>query len=281
MKYYVLPLLFGLIRQLAFSQDDQDYPYVRPLFDFQPAKPLFVFNAEQGSNNRNRSLRYYALSGYREGAPSTSGPFGMTFSGISDETLGIRRLFMYNLSMVEMLTYATGNNDKILLRVKDPSRYRYLPEYGNKEAWLRKNGRCFEMMMPLGGSDFGLFDELINNVLGTKTTRELCKVNVMVLTRTNSAEQFKSQLKGDKGYQGNGKFLHITFNDFGQVFRERGQPFIDETKYRGLVDLNLKMDNWKDLSAVNKALVRYGLKVTTEIRDIEMIVISEVKGAGQ
>jgi hypothetical protein len=282
MKYYLLTVLFCLFGPRVFSQPaDADYPYVRPLFDFHPEKPLFVFSPEQMGKNSGRYLRYSALTGYREGVASTSGAFGMTFKGMDDPGSGTRRLYMYNLSRIEMITHRPDNPNKVLLRVKDPSQYRYLPEYGSKEAWLRKNGKCFDLMMPIGSTEIALLDELINDALGTRMTHELCKVSVMVLSRTTAAEQFKSKLKGEKGYKGKGNFSQVTFEEFGQVFREMGHPFLDETNYRGAVDLDLKMDNWKDIPAVNTALKRYGLKITTEIRALEMNVISEVRGKVQ
>ena len=277
MKIYLLLFCF-LLGGAAYGQtDSSDYGYVKPLFDFNSRLPLFAFNAEQ-RQNKSRYLRYWALTGYREGVASTSGPFGTSFSGINDTITGTRRIYMYNLSVVEMLTHYIGNNDRVLLEVGDASKYRYLPEYGPKELWLRKNGHCFEMMLPKGTIEgMSTIDPFLSAALGVTFTRERRQVKALVLLRSGSGDQFKSKKKGVPGEDRKGRFNQAIFRDLGKLLTGGMVPFVDETGYRGLVDLEMNIKDWKDLKAVNKELMRYALQVKEEIRELDMLVVTEKK----
>jgi hypothetical protein len=277
MKNYLLILCF-LLSGTAYGQADSsgNYAYVKPLFDFNPRQPLFSFSAEQ-LQNTSRYLRYWALTGYREGVMPTIGPFGTTFLGVNDSISGTRRLYMHNLSVVEMVTHYTGNNDRILLDVGNPSKYRYLPEYGSKELWLRENGRCFEIMLPKGTIEgMNTIDPFLTNALGITVAKQRRQVKALILFQLGKDELFKSKRKGVSSNNGKGKFNQSIFLDLGKLLTGDMIPFVDETRYVGLVDLNLQIRNWKNIKAVNKELGRYGLRVKEEMRDLDMLVITEI-----
>ena len=277
MKNYFLLFTFLLGGATYGQTDGSSYGYVKPLFDFNPQQPLFAFNAEQ-RQNQSYYLRYWALTGYREGVASTSGPFGTSFSGINDTIAGTRRIYMYNLSIVEMLTHYIGNNDRVLLEVSDVSKYRYLPEYGPKELWLRKNGRCFEMMLPKGTIEgMTTIDPFLSIALGISFSRERRRVKTLVLSRNGTGDDFKSEKKGVPGEDRKGRFNQATFQNLGKLLTGEVLPFIDETRYQGLVDLEMDIRDWKNLKAVNKELRRYALEVKEEMRELDMLVVTEKK----
>ena len=276
MKNYLL-LFYFLLGGASYGQtDSSSYGYIKPLFDFNPRRPLFAFNAEQ-QQNQSRYLRYWALTGYREGVAPTSGPFGSSFAGMNDTISGTRRLYMHNLSVVEMLTHYTGNNDRLLLEVSDPSKYRYLPEYGPKELWLRKNGRCFELMLPTGTMETAVMNAFLEQALGVSFGKQRRRVKALVLSRNGTGDQFTSQRKGTPGEDRKGRFNQAIFLDMGKLLTGEIVPFVDETGYRGLVDLDMDIKDWKDLKAVNKELARYALQVKEEMRELDMLVVTEKK----
>jgi hypothetical protein len=249
--------------------------YTRPLFDFDTQKPLFSFNPEQRAN-ANRYLRYHALTSYREGVPSTAGPFGVSFGTVDDPALGTRLLYMYNLSIAEMVSHRAGEYDRIIFEVKDPLRYRYVSSYGPRAEWLKKYGFCFEVLLPVGNMDLRLVDTLLSKALGISWGLQKRTVNALVLYRLSKAEKFKSKNNGMPGFDGRKTFLRINFEALGQAMAADGRPFIDETQYRGLADVVLEVKNPKDLAEINRQLKRYDLAVKEESRELKMLVVKEL-----
>lgn len=111
--------------------------------------PFFKLENEQLAND-HKHLSYSVLTGYREGLTSVKGPFNTNFKGFSDQKAGTRRIYMVNLSIQDLLTHGMINSDRVILEVKDPSKYRYDPGYGSETEWLRKYGYCYELLLPLG-----------------------------------------------------------------------------------------------------------------------------------
>lgn len=168
---FIMPL-FGLNSALAQEPDTQVFNYKKPLFDFEYEKPLFKLQDEQLSNQR-RFLRFSAITGYREGVKPIEGSFGINFSRFNSPETGTVRIAMYNLSIVEMLNHFPVKPEKVILEVKDPSRYMYDPKYGPKEAWMRKNAYCYEYIMPAGMiSGITQFEDDISAWFGIQFSRE-------------------------------------------------------------------------------------------------------------
>ena len=271
----ILLLLSCLPGFFAYGQD-QGRGYVRPLFDFNQQKTLFAFNAEQLANE-NRYLRYYALTGYREGVSTTTGNFGLSFSTVDYKNSGTRLLYMYNVSIGEMLTHRIGDSDWIIYEVKDPSRYRYVANNGPRDAWLRKNGLCFEIMLPSGSMDISLVDTLLSSRLGLTWGWEKRQMKALVLFRSSKAEKFSPRNTDKSGAKGKRGFIGLGFNAVGQALAVEGRPFIDQTGYGGLVDIDFEVKDPKDLADINRQLRRYDLSVKEELRELNMFVIKEKK----
>ncbi|WP_316841430.1 hypothetical protein [Pedobacter gandavensis] len=142
-------ILFGLILFTLSSsaQEQKNASENKPLNQFQDQKTIFTLKGEQ-IENRNRHLRFYALTGYREGIKPIVSQFGMNFLAQKDQVHGTHRIKMYNLSITDMLTHGLTKSDEVILEVKDSSKYRYDPKYGQKKDWLRKNAYCYELLLP-------------------------------------------------------------------------------------------------------------------------------------
>lgn len=277
MKKKLLYLCCLSLSASAQTSQKDDFTYVRPLFDFQVSKPVFSLTDDQQSNP-NLFLRYYSLSGYKEGVPTTSGSFGTTFGSYDDKISQTRRLYKYNVSLQELIVHFFNMDENILLEVKDPSKYRYLPEYGEKEAWMRKNAKCFELVMPIVTVDgTSLMDSIVRTLVGVKCNYELRKVPALVLLRTSKLGKFKSKGEGQGAYDDYGNFYNVPFSTIGGFLKPTGKRFVDETGFKGMVDLTLKVNNWKDLKEINKNLKRYDLILKEEMREFNMFVIREVK----
>ena len=149
MKTFLTMILLVIAMDTLFAQDTLNPSRPKALLNFNDQNPVFKLQNEQLSN-KNGFMRYDVLTGYREGVSSISENFGLNFQAQIDHEKGTHRIKMYNLSIQDMLTHGLRKSNRIILEVKDPGKYRYHPDYGNELEWLRKNGYCYEMMMPIG-----------------------------------------------------------------------------------------------------------------------------------
>jgi len=257
-----------------------DSSYIKPLFAFNPEKPMFKFTKEQAANE-NRLLRYYSLTGYREGVQPTVGQFNTSFGVTVDTNNGTRRIYFYNVSLVEMLTRFYGKEDNVVLEVKAPSKYRYLPEYGPKIDWMRKNARCFEIMLPEGTMVFstktqpGTIDKILEEILNLHFSYDRRPLNNLVLSRTSKLEKFKSSGASaiDSGIPG--RYTNITADSLGRLLNVTHIPFIDETGYEGNMDIHLNINNTTTVASLNEQLAPYDLALKEEVRETDVFVITE------
>lgn len=265
----LLLIFFG-----ASAQIDTAYFYQKPLFNFDYAKPVFNLNEEQ-SLNKNGFLRFSVLTGYREGVQPVQ---GMTnFGGFTDTLTQTRRVYMINLSIVDMITHGFVNPDHVKLEVKNPSKYQFRAKYGSKDIWLRKNGYCFEFMLPTGLITVPLLEEELSHVFHLKIGYENRRVNTLVLIRTSNVDKIKSSGLGTAEYDQSGFFHNLPLSRFNELIFDAGLPLlIDETGYTLPVDLDLKIKSWDDIAILRSSLKRYDLDVKQEIREVNMFVIKEI-----
>lgn len=285
MRIFFLSALLVLgLGIVASAQDTIEPVQLVPLSQFNYEKPLFRFKDEQLSN-KNRFLRYVALTGYREGVLPFKGQFNVNFMGYNDEVTGTRRICMYNLSVVDMLTHGLVKPNQIILEVNDPSDYRYDPEkgmlYGSEIAWLRKNGYCFEMLLPLGAlKGIQTIDNELQRFFSLSTRWEEREVKTWVLVRTSAAEKFKSSGGEPVKDPAHGIYRNVNVGWVGVPLNESGPvPFLDETGYKEPVDLDLgiSIDANTSISELRKALRKYDLDLKEEMRKKQMFVIKENK----
>jgi hypothetical protein len=281
MKIFFLSALLAFGQGLVVSAQDTIEPVqVVPLSQFNYEKPLFRFKEEQ-LNNKNRFLRYVALTGYREAVLPFKGQFNVNFAGYNDEVTATRRICMYNLSVVDMLTHGLVKPNQVLLEVKTPSKYRYDPEYGEEQAWLRKNGYCFEMLLPLGIlRGIQTIDNQLQRIFGLSIRWEEREVRTLVLVRTSAAEKFKSSGGEPVKDPAHGVYRNVNIGWIGVPLNESGPvPFLDETGYKEPVDLDLgiSIDANTNISELRKVLRTYDLDLKEEMRRKQMFVIKESK----
>jgi hypothetical protein len=260
------------------QKNDSTYSYIKPLKDFDYNKPVFKLQGEQLTNN-TRYLRYTALSGYREGAMPTSGV--TCYSSFIDPQNGTVRLYCMNHSIEDLVTMGFYNSSRIILEVKDPSKYRYDPKYGPKEAWLRKNAWCFEIALPKGtikNTQAAIMDNLAAE-LGLKITSGTRVVKSLILVRTSKTDKIKSSGKGSPDWDPSGHLNNIDLKGpLGSIlYNALMPPLVDETGFTGPVDLDMHLPPTFTLEEFRKALQRYDLDLVEGMRPCDNIfVINEI-----
>ena len=275
-KYVLISILIQIVFNVS-AQTDTLFEYRRPLFDFDYEKPVFRLNEEQ-SSNKNGLLRFSVVTGYREGIKPVSGL--SNFDGFTDTISNTRRVYMYNLSIVDMITHGSVSPNHIILEVKDPSKYQYEMKFGSKDNWLKKNGHCFELMLPLGSTSS--FLSAMSNELsywfGVKFGYENRMMKTLVLYRTSTIDKIKSFGVGIGEYNESGLFHNLPLDRLDEPIFNAGLPLlIDETGYQNNVDLDLGINSWSDLPSLIAALKKYDLGLKEETREVKMFIIKEVK----
>lgn len=277
--FMVLCLLpFFVLKEVRAQSTDQP-----PLRDFDYNRPMFKLTDDQ-SSNKQAYLRSAVLTGYREGVKSNT--VAPLFEIFRDPVTGTAKAGIYNLSIVEMLNTRPIDPRKLILNVKNASKYRYLPEYGDKQDWLRKNAFCFEYTVPeavVGKSDGSklLFLNTLAQMLDVKVTIETRPTKTLVLYRTSNIDKIKSKgvntgangTMDEKGNFGTSKIGYL-----GNLLDRAGYPiFVDDTGYKEAIDMDLNISDWKNLNDVRKALQHYDLDLKEEIRPIKgIMVITEI-----
>jgi len=255
----------------AQQQADAGVTVTLTAFDYQ--KPTFKLEDEQ-QENTNRWLRYSLLSGYREGVAPIKGM--ANFKSFDDSIQRTSRIGMYNLSLQDMLTHGFFTSSRVILEVKDPSQYRYEAKYGDKLDWMRRNARCFELLLPSGafGGSANLEKELAH-VLGVTISIQNLLVDALVLVRTSNHDKVKSS--GAKSLNdGKGKLINLPLDQLVRLIEQAViLPVVDETGYTNEVDLDLGIKSWTDIVAVRKALSRYDLDLQPVKRNLRMFVIAD------
>jgi len=265
-------MLISFLPVVTFGQvkSNDSVQYERPIFDFNPGLPTLSF--ENQSNDKGY-LRFYTLSGYREGVESTQGPFGIKFEGIDHDDMNARRLYMYNLPIAQILTHGFINDKFIILKVKDPQRYSYKPEYGAKDVWMRKYAKCFEVLLPNGMQSISILDRFLTQIFNVQVARENHATNVFILKRTSKLEKFVPRTNEPSSIN-NGSFVNVTFEELTNSLSVDGKIFIDETGFQDKIQIDLRELRNDDLEALNTILKRYDLHVSIENRRIEFFIIS-------
>ncbi|WP_342328708.1 hypothetical protein [Pedobacter sp. FW305-3-2-15-E-R2A2] len=267
--FFITAILFVAISNCIYAQNE---------INFDPQKPLFKFQNEQ-LTNESGLLRYAALTGYREGVKPVQGQFNVNFEGYNDDKAGTRRIYMYNLSIQDMLTHGLIKPSQILLEVKDPSKFRYDPKYGSEIEWLRKNGYCYELLLPIGAlKGMYILDNEIQKAFNVWARWEKRNVKTWILVRTSSAEKFKASGGVPLKDPIHGIYQNVNIAWIGASLNEFGPtPFLDETGYKDLININLgvNLNTTHDFTVLRKALQKYDLDLKEESREKLMFVITE------
>lgn len=274
-------LLLSIVLLIAINVKGQQIDtkgdsYPKELIDFDYKRPVIKMDSST-LKNPSGLLRFSALTAYREGVGSTTGTGH--FESVVDYQNRTSRLYMMNLSKVDMLSMGFVPQRDIILEVKDPKKYIYDSSQGSRLEWARKNTYCFEFMIPYGsGKIIERVRDQLSHYFGVTCATEKRLVDVLVLFRTSDKDKIKSAEKGDTYYDMKGYFNKVQLDRLGHPLNEAGMlPLVNETGYKGNVDLNLKIQSWKDIPALRKELQRYDLDIKQEKRELDKFIIREKK----
>lgn len=255
-------LLFSL---LTYAQSDTAFVYHKPLFDFDYSKPVFDFKQV---TNTNLYLRYTALTGYREGVK----PNSIQLVNYNKE-LKTNQFYWNNLSVKELLMInLLVTPGRFLFEVKDPSVYDYQIAYGDKRSWLRKNGYCFEYMLPSGiNLNAEEKQKIVEGILDLECNWEMHKVKCYAIVRTSTINKLKSE---GKPISSVATYLEYMSGLDGTIYGSP-LPVINETGFGEGAGLEGSFV-WSDLATVRKQLQEYDLDIIEKVIETRMYVVKEI-----
>ena len=182
------------------------------------------------------------------------------------------------------------NDSKTIIDIQDSVLYNKITKPENVAAgiqyvtWLKdNNGYCYELRTPesMKESRFDIMTYELNRYFGAEYGIEgvIEKRNQKYLALVRTSQEDRMATKGGKKGHKQDKFTLMVQNypirSVIVLLRQPLQlsPFIvDETNYSGNVDLNIDCQ-LSDLSALNKELEKYGLKLVEKERLDEIAVI--------
>lgn len=277
LKYFLCSVIFLIYNQSKGQEADlSPATYVKPLFDFDVSKPVFKLSKEQLENKR-KLLRFYAFTGYREGVEPIKRPFDFNMDTKVDQNQGTISQRMYNLSIEEMVSFGMTKSWQIILEVKDPSKYRYLPSYGSKLEWMRKNGHCYEMTVPkeFASKCLKIVEDDIDKFFNIKRAKEDRITKVLVLS---ALDPKKEAIEIPRVMEGPGV---MNFEELKEYLINAGFPLLilDFYKSDRLFDIGelAKQGQAMKIADLQQVLLKQGFKLREEMRKVNFLVIREAK----
>lgn len=255
-----------------------DWPVKNDSYDFDPKRKMFSLNESDRYVKSNKFQEFSGVTGYRAGIDYKR---GIAFD--DDSVKNSYRVSFYNKSIVDAYKALLFQSDSIkrnfiitpgrlILQVKDPSKYVYNPEQGMQDDWNRENLFCYEMLSNRLVKKTDRIKDVIQDLnlkLRLNAHWEKRMVNSIVIYRANPA------INPDTVSVPKGPAMKIVFSAIPLMSFDMSQnypPALDETGYNGYIYL---LPSNGEKYALRKQLQRYGFDYKEAKREIEVMVISE------
>jgi hypothetical protein len=268
-------------------------------FDYTK-QPMFQVASTIPSDDPSTAF-YSVVSGYQTGlVPFVGG-------SVIDSLKKTIRIYLPNArSLLSAYRQAYGNiytpgekpfasDARLLLEVKDSSRYLYETSLGYFDAWSRKNGVCYEGIFPFPMTVKECYQQMVSDLdrsFGTHAGWKKRNVRCFVITQRLSDEEIAKLTETNKQYtyvDTNGRAHNGKTGPFGREsslrqlsfqysFKNAGGkelPLVIDSKYLGTIILHF--DDLKSTGALKTALAQYGFDLKEEEAETEMFVLTDSK----
>lgn len=200
---------------------------------------------------------------------------------------------MRNMPLLDMYTEAiyqkpgtfrdTYSDRRLVLELKHPYRLVFDPARSSKDEWEKENVYTYDLVIPFGEQD-SLYNYIVDDLgrySGFYGRIEKRKTKYWALVRTSGTDKIKTKGGSSENKLYNDAPDKIISNlPVSQLLwrleRLDGfkMPVIDETGYKGNIDLELNV-NLNDALAVRKALQKYNLDLVQKEKLLDVFVITE------
>lgn len=274
-------------RVAAFLKGDEfDLPDATSSIDFNRDAPLWL----EGNGRQNKHLKYYSfIMDYLVDAG------GSLFNIEKDKSTGIvNRVEGRNLTIDGLFALAHGKstinnpffmNNRKIINVSNKERFTIPIDLSKVDKWYRSNAYCYDIALYDSKSDeiFKFMQTDLERFFNLKTYVERREVPCLVL---NSSDINLIKSKGekptiflrtedDKNISIRNRLMYILMQEMQfETESFSALPLVNETGFEGRVDIEFKRFP-QSLQSLNEDLEKYGLYISQENREIDIMIIDE------
>jgi hypothetical protein len=246
---------------------------------YDSSKPFLANgNGGDGSNLIQQSV----LTGY---IPGLKGGFSIRVDSLKNGKIS---LFNVPLHWYYMHAYGADSvwfgRNRIELNMKEPQRVFYTDSCGPLEEWRHNYAHCYQLVMP-GASRLKLFNVLREDLHrmfpDIEATIEHRKKLCWILSRLPGKEiplatdgDYISRMEPSGYTLQNARLKGLVSNMNMFILHKSPIPFIDETGITEKLSLEINVP-LSDMALVSKDLEKYGLLITQEYRDVNVLVFRD------
>lgn len=275
---------YVITKNIQSILDDQDvnWPVKNDMVDFNENELIFVQKNMDQYNTKNVFLKYSGIVGQRDGIDPRKG-VTTTYDSVSH----IYRTSFFNFDIVtafKALTYLSGISprntvltpSRLVLNVKDKSKYVYDKSYGIRSDWNREHQLCYEFVTAKPMEEKQRLNYVIEDLslkLGINVQWTKKKMNCLVFTKIRDVNNLdslnevrKKTVKG--GWQTDISGLKLMFFELEMKY----PPIIDESNFKG----QMIIGDDTSFEGVRKQLNLYGCDIIQAERETDVMVITEI-----
>lgn len=253
------------------------WPVKRDELTFDPDKPIFSLREADQYNQKNSFLSYSGITGQREGVDYKGYKGGIGYH--ADSLNHIYRTYFYNRSVVQLyhllwFTLVPKNfipiPGRLVLEVKDPSKYVYDPNTGYYDQWKREHEVCYEMVISKTLPENERLKNIVNDLnlkLGLNGRWEKRKTKCLVISKIKDVKNIDSINLSRRGRK-------ITINGiivFSLDQTGKYPPAIDESNFKD----QMIIEPFNTIDDLRYQLQLYGCDIVDAEREIDVMVITE------
>jgi len=174
-------------------------------------------------------------------------------------------------------------DSRIILEVKNPSNLLYPADEANRDAWMSKNVYGYESRITYDRKSelYTIMQQDLNRYFPYEGRVEKRMRKCYVLIRTTDEDKLKTTSENSKSLDDGNTLKNVPFstlvNRLYAISYSFPFPFVNEVKYEGNIDFEISKNANEILDASNlrKQLLRYGLCIIEQEREIEVLVIKD------
>lgn len=251
--------------------------FIEELYDTEklsvPQKNDFREQAALLDHEENNVIGSVKLTGYQESLEQKP---GLTIE--RDSLSDVYKTYFYNVGILNaykaMFAYIKKptfmlTDQRIIWKVKDPSRYHYVENSGGSQLWLVEHGISYERKSKNVGdlSDQArlVLDDL-NNLLGLNVYWDNAEMDCLVVRKIEKSEKPRPFMKDAQ------KLENVGILTFLMDYSGQYPPVVDESQFTG----QLVLGSYANIEELNEQLAYYGLEVVCGRRSIEVLVVEEL-----
>ncbi|WP_316835012.1 redoxin domain-containing protein [Pedobacter nutrimenti] len=176
--------------------------------------------------------------------------------------------------------YNLIKNKRIILAVKDSSDFITPTKFSKIDAWYKKNFITYEVRVANPNNLYRQMQADLNNYLSYRFSMEKRKMSCYVISIHGNTDSMKTLLGSKSMYKViNGQMIlrNQPLGTMLRIFEESqkaGNPFfVDQTGYKGNINVTFSFNAINNPVALNKELKKYGMKIEKKNVAIPMLVV--------